>query len=151
MRSLDLYPTLTNSIGAEGLFSTTYDNLQDTVSFDPTSKFFKPDTFIQVKPSQPMTSYYGDRDDGHLSGISGMGVKLYSDVDGLLDLIDRLDSDGRYWKDMLEQNIETVRSRSSGDLISKVLGYNLSNLIGNVHTMRKANNLHQEVWNEYIK
>lgn len=132
------------------MFSLTYDNLADTVSYDRNSKYYKPEKFIQVSPSERMTAYYSSRDPMLVQGLGGMGTRLYSGTEDLLAMIDRLNSDNQFWRDSLLQDLQTVEDRASVNLLSKVLGYNLTNVMANLEVVRKLNPYHHRVWHEYI-
>lgn len=146
---LGLSPTLTNSIGVEGLLGNTYDNLRDTSSFDITSKFYKPEVFMNPKPSEEVTSYYLQRDPSFLKGISLMGPILCNNFDEFLNEILRLEEDNKYWKDVVSSNLECVKKRLSTELIQRVLSYNITNLISNLKNIRESRRFYQQVWAEY--
>ena len=148
---LDLVPTLTNELGQEGLFQTTYDNLADTINYSTSSKYFKPESIVKVSQNEQMTEYYKLRDSSLIEGIKTMGTILYKDDTDLLSTLAKLNDDGTFWHDAVKEKLQCVKSRASDKLLERVMVSTLNSVIVNLKTLRSSNIIQQACWQEYLK
>ncbi len=130
---------MTTSIGIEGLFASTYDNLADQVAFDSNSPFYKPDpSQIVAEPplNQDLMNFYLSRDISY--GVNNIKVPLLRKLEkeDLLECLFNLHEDIN--RQHMDDALKTIHVRCSDTILERLLSVTIMQLALNERPNDKA-------------
>lgn len=146
---LNKIPTVTNSLGSEGLLNRTYDSLHDTKNLDLKSPYFRPDRPASFAADHEVEGWYRRREkaDGLLFGGYGF---CQSPAD-YQQAVCSLKEDYHEWSRSVQNGLDILGKRFNSDLLERVMVNSLNEAILTLPEARKKNEIQRLVWSKYLQ